>query len=98
MWHPLLVTAEYGVQTWRVVANMLNKQLGTAGKGWFPVLGVGDTLTIDHKEHHTRKKVRLHNLHCPPDGNAYKIVVQKLVKGHRRAQRILLKWFFENRL
>ena len=37
-------------QIWRVVANILNKQLPTADMGWSSSLGVGEVLTTPHRK------------------------------------------------
>jgi hypothetical protein len=36
-----LVQAEDSLQVWRVPANIFNKELLTANKGWYNSLGVG---------------------------------------------------------
>jgi hypothetical protein len=38
------------LQEWRVAANILNKQLQTADKGWSFRLGFGMGLTIPHRK------------------------------------------------
>jgi hypothetical protein len=38
---PNIVDGGEGFQTWRVAANILNKQLWTAENGWFSSLEVG---------------------------------------------------------
>jgi hypothetical protein len=43
---------------WRTAANITNKQLWTADKGWFSSLGVGKVLTTPHC-----KKALLQNIH-----------------------------------
>jgi hypothetical protein len=41
MTRPQVADGGNGLQIWRVAANLLNKQSGTAGKGWSSSLGVG---------------------------------------------------------
>ena len=45
--------------TWRVAANILNKQLRTADEGWSSSLGLGEVLTTPPRE----KKTLLRNIH-----------------------------------
>ena len=45
-WCVLRLRREEQPPTWRVAANILNKQLRTANKGWSSSLGVGEVLTI----------------------------------------------------
>ena len=41
---------------WRVAANILNKQAGTADKGWSSSLGLGKMLRISYsKKYHVTK-------------------------------------------
>jgi hypothetical protein len=42
-----------GLQIWMVAANILNKQLRTAGKGWSSILGLGEGLTPPHHKKKT---------------------------------------------
>ena len=44
---------------WRVAANILNKQLRTADKGWSTGLWLGEVLTTPH----CRKRILLRNIH-----------------------------------
>jgi hypothetical protein len=39
--HPRAADGGDGLQMWRVVLNILNKQSRTADKGWSPSVGVG---------------------------------------------------------
>jgi hypothetical protein len=41
MARPQVADGKDGLQIWRVVANILNKQSRTADKGWYSSLGVG---------------------------------------------------------
>jgi len=41
MAHPGVVDRGYGLQIWRVAANILSKQLQKADKGWYFSLEVG---------------------------------------------------------
>jgi hypothetical protein len=41
MVRPLVADRGYGLQIWRVAANILNKQSRTADRGWSSSLGVG---------------------------------------------------------
>jgi hypothetical protein len=41
MARPRVADRGYGLQIWRVAANILNKQLRTADSGWSSSLGVG---------------------------------------------------------
>jgi len=41
---PWVVGGGDGLQMWRVAANILNKKLWTASKGWLSALGVGQGL------------------------------------------------------
>jgi hypothetical protein len=45
-WCVLRLRREEQPPTWRVAANILNKQLWTTDKGWFSSLEVGGVLTI----------------------------------------------------
>jgi hypothetical protein len=38
--HPQVADGGDGFQIWRVASNILNKQSGTADKGWSSILGV----------------------------------------------------------
>jgi len=41
MVYPQVADLGDGLQLWRVAANILNKHLATAGKGWSTRLGLG---------------------------------------------------------
>jgi hypothetical protein len=47
---PQVADGGEGLQIWRVAANILNKQLRTADKGWPCSLGVGWGLTTPHRK------------------------------------------------
>jgi hypothetical protein len=47
-WRVLRVQMEERPPTWRVAANILNKQLRIAGKGWAASFGLGEVLTTPH--------------------------------------------------
>jgi hypothetical protein len=48
MARPQVVDGGNDLQIWRVIANILKKQLQTAGKGWSYSLGFGVGLTTPH--------------------------------------------------
>jgi hypothetical protein len=50
MAHPPVADEGDALQIWRVVANILNKQLQAADRGWSSSLGVGRGLTIPHRK------------------------------------------------
>jgi hypothetical protein len=53
MARPRLADTGYGLEIWRVAANILNKQSRTADSGWSSSLGVGRGLTtLPHKTHY----------------------------------------------
>jgi hypothetical protein len=41
MAHSQVMDGGDDIQMWKVAASILNKQFGTADKGWFSTLGVG---------------------------------------------------------
>jgi hypothetical protein len=52
MARPLVADGGEGLQIWRVAANILNKQLRTADKGWLG--GWAGGLTTPHRKKETR--------------------------------------------
>jgi hypothetical protein len=50
MARPQVADGGEGLQIWRVVANILNKQSRTADKGWPSSLGVGRGITTPHRK------------------------------------------------
>jgi hypothetical protein len=50
MARPLFADGEDVIQIWRVAANILNRQLRTACKGWYSSLGLDEGLTTPHRK------------------------------------------------
>jgi hypothetical protein len=50
MARPRVADGGYGLQMWRMAANVLNKQSRTADKGWSSAWELGEGLTIYRKK------------------------------------------------
>jgi hypothetical protein len=62
MVRPRVADRGYGLQIWRVAANILNKQSRTADSGWSSSLGVGRGLRTLPRKIHYLLRITTHSL------------------------------------